>query len=223
MFSRIPLFVVPLASATFLGLLPVHASEAGPAPVLDAPAPAAQRFTEPDATTNIVAPYDLYGGVNLQSTASSEGVYGFFKGDKEFTLTGAGTAADDFDTNSFGFGSQLGYFFEDNMEVSARVNGALSSGESSYQLGVGAAFDYHFRLMDGRLNPFVGVVVGYNFGDDVNDSFAAGPEVGVKYFVNETTFLFGNVSYQWAFRDGGGSDAADEGLFAYGIGIGFKF
>ncbi|HEV7302394.1 MAG TPA: hypothetical protein VGN72_23850 [Tepidisphaeraceae bacterium] len=225
MFSRLSLFVVPLASVTLISVLPASASDASsafnlPAPERVADTSSAERLVDAAA----VPMGDTVGEVNLQAVDENIGGYGFFKGDNEFTLTGAGAASDDFDVNAFGFAAQYGYFFEDNIEVGARLNGALSSGESSYQLGIGAAIDYHFRLMNGRLNPFVGAVLGYNFGDDVNDSFAAGPEVGVKYFVNETTFLFGSASYQWSFRDGGDSDvASDEGQFVYAVGVGFKF
>jgi len=160
---------------------------------------------------------------NSLTTDAGNPRYGFFKGDKEFTLSGAGNASNDFDTNTFGASASLGYFIEDNFEIAGRFNGTFASpSNSSYQIGLAAALDYHFRLMDGRLNPFVGANVGYNFGDNSIDSFAAGPEVGVKYLVNDTTFLYGMATYQWSFRDGD-ADAFDEGKFGYAIGIGFKF
>lgn len=152
------------------------------------------------------------------------GRHGFFRGDRTFTLSGAGTASEDLDTNSFGFSSSYGYLLEDNLELGARLNGAFASpSNSSYQIGIAAAIDYHFPMMDGRLNPFVGALLGYNFGENTNDSFAAGPEGGVKYFVNDTTFLYGSLAYQWFFRSGGGADAFEDGSFSYAIGIGFKF
>ena len=56
----------------------------------------------------------------------------------------------------------------------------------------------------GRWWPFVGGSLGYIYGDAVSDTWVAGPEAGVRYFVNETTFILGLVEYEFFF------DNADE-------------
>jgi hypothetical protein len=50
------------------------------------------------------------------------------------------------------------------------------------------------------------------------DTWAGGPEAGVKYFINQTTFVSLLVQYQFSFRD-----AFNEGMFIYGLGLGVRF
>ena len=72
--------------------------------------------------------------------------------------------------------------------------------------------------------PYIGANIGYAYGDQVNDTFLAGPEGGVKYFVNNTTFIFLSVEYQFFFDEGDDIEGAfSDGQFVYGLGIGFKF
>ena len=52
----------------------------------------------------------------------------------------------------------------------------------------------------------------------------AGPEGGVKYFVNNTTFIFGSVQYQFFFEDDDDAeDSFDDGQWVYALGIGFRW
>jgi hypothetical protein len=82
--------------------------------------------------------------------------------------------------------------------------------------------DYHFNL--DRWRPFVGANFGGFYGDGVDDTFAAGLEVGVKYYVLPKTFILGSLEYQWLFESAGGADDSfDDGQFIYGLGIGFNF
>ncbi len=66
--------------------------------------------------------------------------------------------------------------------------------------------------------PYIGANFGYSYGEGVSDAWRLGPEVGLKYFVNETTYLYGNMSYEFDLNDG-----FDNGGFVYGVGIGFKW
>ena len=66
--------------------------------------------------------------------------------------------------------------------------------------------------------------IGYRYGD-VHNTFVAGPEGGVKYFVNSTTFVQFNVNYQFFFDNNTDSagDAFSDGQFLYSLGIGFRW
>jgi hypothetical protein len=76
----------------------------------------------------------------------------------------------------------------------------------------------------GRLFPYLGANIGYLYGDSVEEQFIAGLEGGVKYFVNDTTFITGGVEYQFLFKDTDEvDDNYDDGRFVYIVGIGFKF
>jgi outer membrane protein W len=93
-----------------------------------------------------------------------------------------------------------------------------------------AAADYHLDL--GRFQPFVGVFGGYQYTNldrfsinledgsrsKIHDSsWIAGPEVGLKYFVNGTTFVFARTAYNYWFADNNNSS------FTVDLGIGFRF
>jgi hypothetical protein len=50
------------------------------------------------------------------------------------------------------------------------------------------------------------------------------PEAGLKWFVNNTTFIFAQIEYQ-IFLDRHSSSSVNfsDGVFVYGLGIGFRF
>jgi hypothetical protein len=72
--------------------------------------------------------------------------------------------------------------------------------------------------------PYVGANIGYVYGDGVHDTFEAGPEGGVKFFVNSTTFIKLGVEYEFFFDKGDDtSNAFSDGQFIYSLGIGFRW
>ena len=62
------------------------------------------------------------------------------------------------------------------------------------------------------------VNLGGIYGADVEDDGLVGPEVGVKYYVNESTFLFGNIAYEVPV-----SECCNDGNVPYALGVGFNF
>ncbi|MGB7159369.1 MAG: outer membrane beta-barrel protein [Tepidisphaeraceae bacterium] len=142
----------------------------------------------------------------------------FDEGDWEVTLAGNGTSTDDFDNTVLSIGGSLGYFFNDNLEAGVRQTISFSDIEGSGSDFAGSTtgfVDYHFDL--DRWQPFVGAFIGYAYGDGVEDDGVWGPEGGVKYFVNATTFIAATVQYLIPF------DSANDEAFAYSLAIGFKF
>jgi hypothetical protein len=147
-------------------------------------------------------------------------------GNWELTLTGQGSNDNDFDSGDFGINVSLGHFLTKELEVAVRQGVSYSDGfddgEDNLNGSTVIALDYHFDL--GQWQPFVGILGGGVYGDGTNDTFLAGAEAGVKYFVNKTTFIFGTARYEFFFDDGDEfDDAADDGRFVYGLGIGFLF
>jgi hypothetical protein len=140
----------------------------------------------------------------------------FHQSDWELTLSGSGSNDKDFDSGAFSIAGSLGYFVSDQLEISGRQGIVWADGGSAWSGDSRIAVDYHFDL--GRWVPFVGGNIGYVYGDNTDDSWIAGPEGGVKYFVNDTTFIQANVAYEFDLNDG-----FDEGAFFYGLGIGFRF
>ena len=150
-------------------------------------------------------------------------LYGPAAGDWELTLGGSGSNDNDFDAGGFGVNTSIGYFMTEAWEISVRQSLNYSDfGDSSWNGATRAALDYHFDL--DRVRPFIGVNAGGIYGDGVTDSFAAGLEGGIKFYVREKTFIFAQGEYQWLFKDVDNADNNfDDGAFLYSLGIGFNF
>ena len=140
----------------------------------------------------------------------------FKQGDWELTLSGTGGNDKDFDNGQFNLSGSIGYFFSDQLELSFRQAIIWGDGGSAWAGDSRAAVDYHFDM--GQWQPFIGANLAYTYGEGVDDSWLAGPEGGVKYFVNSTTFIQAVVAYEFDLDDG-----LDEGAFFYGLGVGFRF
>ena len=146
-------------------------------------------------------------------------------GDKTFTLSGTGTSDTNFDTNLFGASGELGWFLSDSLEAGVRqsVNvAALDDADDAWSGGTRAFADYHFGSSNFR--PFVGANLGGAYGEGVAETFAAGPEVGMKYYVKDKTFIELAMEYQFLFKDADDvDDNFDDGAFQYTLGVGFNF
>jgi len=158
-----------------------------------------------------------------RDTRVDDFAYGPAAGDWEFTLGGGGATSQDIDNTDANVDVSVGYFLTDEWMVAIRQSLSFNDqGESNLNGSTRAALDYHFDL--GRWQPFVGVNAGGVYGDNVEDTFAAGLEAGVKFYVKEETFLFFRGEYQWFFDDGDeADDTFDDGSFIYTFGIGFNF
>jgi len=150
--------------------------------------------------------------------------FGAEAGNWEFTLGGSGGSNRDFDNSLGGVNVSLGYYFTDTVSLSLRQSGNYSngSGDAEYDGSTFIALDKHFGM--GPLRPFVGVNFGGFYGDNTNDTFAAGLEGGLKYYVKAQTFLFALVDYAWTFNDSSAAtDNFDDGAFVWSVGVGFNF
>jgi len=149
--------------------------------------------------------------------------YGPAAGQHEFTLSGTGTTDNDFERGLFGVTAGYGWYVTPELQLSLRQSlGWSDSGASSWNGSTRIALDYHFDF--GRFRPFVGVNLGGVYGDDVKDTGIVSPEVGLKYYANSTTFLYGMAEYQVFFESGDDiEDNFDDSAFVYTVGIGFNF
>ena len=146
----------------------------------------------------------------------------------ELLLSGSGGSDKDFESNSFNANAQVGYYFTEQWQLNVRQTLGFSDTEGGGSSWVGATrlgVDYHFDFgQDQRWVPFVGAELGYLYGDDVDDTFAAGPEAGLKVYVNDTTFIYGSVLYEFLFDSGDDVDSQlDDGQFVYALGVGFRW
>lgn len=150
--------------------------------------------------------------------------YGFRAGDRSFTLSGTGSSDRDYDTGSLGLSAGLSWFLTDGWEIGLRqdLNWSDSGNDNRWNGTTRGGGWYNFDL--GRFKPFVGATVGYVYGEGVNETGVIGPELGLKYFVNSTTFINAQTSYQYFFDDGDDvGDNFDKGAWIHSVGIGFRF
>ena len=147
----------------------------------------------------------------------------FEAGDFSLTLGGSGANSNDFDGVTWSVNGELGYFLTKEAEIGIRQGIAYSDFAGSNWSGATVVFfDYNFDL--GRIVPYVGANIGYIYGDNVNDTWEAGPEGGVKFFVNSTTFIQLSVAYEFFFDSSDNiGDAFGDGQWVYGLLIGFRF
>lgn len=148
---------------------------------------------------------------------------GSLKGDWEFTLGGSGVSDNDGDNGTGGLEASLGYLLTDNVQFTLRQSAVYSDfGDSAWNGSTRGAIDLLFRI--GEVRPYIGANLGYVYGDSVEETFAAAPEAGIKWWVTESAFLYGQVEYQFFFEDSDDADDAfDDGSFVYSVGIGFHF
>ncbi len=140
----------------------------------------------------------------------------------ELRLDGFAQTGVNLDSTDISLSGSLGYFFTDQFEAGVRQTARYTDFRGSNLNGSTAVFiNYHFGEVGGEWQPFIGGSLGYNYGDSVNETFFAGPEGGVKYFVSEDWFVFGQVEYQFFFEDGDeADDALDDGSFLFRLGLG---
>jgi len=197
--------------------IPLHAQTQVGTPSNSAPMTTLDRGTP--ATTN-------YEQERVNERYGEWSDFGPRAGSWEFTLGGSGLSNKDMDSSVGGVAASVGLYLNDMLLLAVRqnVNYTNSSGsDSSYIGSTRIALDQHI-LATGRLRPFVGVNFGGVYGEDVTNTFVAGIEAGLKFYVQERTFLYGLADYAWAFRD---SDAATDnfkdGGFQWSLGVGFNF
>ena len=148
------------------------------------------------------------------------------RGPWELELSGSAVNGNKFNGVSAAANVSLGYFILDQLELGVRQSISYTDiGPKNLDGSTRVAADFHLPLGDqNQFVPFVGVNLGYVYGDNVADTWAAAPEGGIKVFVNNSTFIFAQVEYQFFFKSGSGaSDAFKNGQFVWTLGLGFRF
>ena len=141
------------------------------------------------------------------------------------TLSGTGSSDNDFDSNSFGLSASYGRYTTENWLLGIRQGVNFTDPDNGDNAINGRTLGFvQYVFGQGPWRPFIGFNAGGIYGDGVSDTFAAGPEAGVKYYPDRNTFIFGLVEYQVVFDDVSDFDNAfDDGNFSYTVGVGFNF
>ena len=146
----------------------------------------------------------------------------FKEGDVELRVSGFAQNDVNFSGFIFNANGTVGYFFSDQFEGGLRQDINFSDlGGNNLSGGTTVFVNYHFGDRGAQLQPFIGANIGYLYGDAVNDTFVAGPEGGVKYFLSDDWFVFGSIEYEFFFDNGGdANDSFNDGTFNYRLGLG---
>ena len=149
------------------------------------------------------------------------------RGPWELELSGSGANGRRFDGFSGALNASVGFFFSPELEVAARQTLVYSdiSGPATLNASTRVAVDLNIPLGDqNQFVPFVGGNIGYVYGHGVTNTFEGAPEGGLKVFISNDWFLFGQIEYQFFFRSGHGvSKGFSNGEFVYTIGVGTRF
>lgn len=147
-------------------------------------------------------------------------------GDRVLTLSGTGGSDKNFNNNDFGVSGELGYFLSDSLEAGIRqsVNASVQKHANNVYAGSTRAFaDWHFGGPN-AFQPFIGVNLGGVYGESVKESWSAGPEIGMKYYVKDKTFIQAAAEYQFLFQHANDIDNKfNNGAYFYTLGIGYNF
>jgi hypothetical protein len=178
-------------------------------------------------TGTAAAPDAASGGSTPASVTATAVTYGPRAGDHEFTLGGNGASNRSLDSSLGGATASLGTYFTDAGEGLIRQSLSYSNpsgnGGNAWNGQTSLAYDQHLITV-GPLRPFLGVNLGYTYGNTVRHTWDAGLEGGAKYYVLPRTFLYGMVDYGWFFRhDKAIASRFDTGEWTWSLGMGFDF
>jgi hypothetical protein len=147
-------------------------------------------------------------------------------GVQELTFGGSGGANRRLDDSFGGITGSYGVYFSNEWLGAIRqsVNYANPSrGGTTWHGSTRLAADYHFTDF-GSAMPFVGASFGRIYGSSLRDTWSAGLEAGVKYYLERKVFVYGMAEYNWLFeRTSRIDNNFGSGQIAFSAGIGFNF
>ncbi len=163
------------------------------------------------------------------SSASSGNDFTAFtpaEGSREFMIGGSGSSNKDFDNSSGGLSFAYGMYTSPTSEWLIRQTVSYANPANSranFDGSTKLAYDWNFATQS-RFRPFVGANAGGVYGDDVRDTWAAGLEGGVKYYVMPRTFIAATAEYGWLFNHARDvDDRFDDGQWNWSLAVGFNF
>jgi hypothetical protein len=139
-------------------------------------------------------------------------------GDWEATLTGSGQSDYKFKENSLGLSGSLGYFYTKNWLFSLKQGVNANDTGDSTLINARSVVQAAYQFDLDKWQPYIGMNVGAYYGAGVKDDASFGPEIGLKYYVNESTFLYGNMAYEVPF-----DECCKGGIVPYAVGVGLNF
>jgi hypothetical protein len=147
------------------------------------------------------------------------------RGPWELELGGTGQNSDRFNGVTASGNGALSFFFNDEFELGVRQSVGYSDvGGTAWSGTTSLGLDFNLPLGDqGQFVPYVGGNVGYIYGDAIHNTFVGGPEAGVKFFINSSTFIYASISWDIFFDRHSTVTAFSDGEIVYGLGLGVRF
>lgn len=139
-------------------------------------------------------------------------------GNYEATLTGTGQSNTEFDHSNFGVTGSVGYYYTKNWLFSMKQGLAANDNGNNTLINARTIFQAAYQWDLAKWQPYLGMNVGGVYGAGIHDEGLFGPELGLKYFVNESTFIFANIAYEVPI-----DQCCNDGNIPYSVGVGFDF
>ena len=139
-------------------------------------------------------------------------------GNYEATLTGTGQSNTDFDNTNFGLTGSVGYYYTKNWLFSVKQGAQINDDGDATLINARTIFQAAYQWDFAKWQPYLGLNAGGVYGAGIHDQAVFGPELGVKYFVNESTFIFANMAYEMSV-----DECCNNGNIPYSVGVGFDF
>jgi hypothetical protein len=141
-----------------------------------------------------------------------------------FEITGAASGSNNREFSSGGFtvAGGIGYFVLPWLEIAARdgfTYSDVSGTGEEWQNTARGAIDFNIPL--DHFEPYVGGNIGYFSSRNQGSSPLAAPEAGLKFLFTKDVFVFGQVEYDFFWRDTG--NTFSNGQFVYTVGLGLRF
>lgn len=159
-----------------------------------------------------------------QAQGNYQGV-GPKEGDREFSISGAGTSDKNFDNGGMGLSGDMGWYINDQTVAGIRQSvswGAVDNGGDDWSGATKGFIDYHFGQAE--LRPFVGANLGAIYYNHAKNTGTAGLELGAKYYVLPSTFIQARAEYSFLFDSKDTADRnVDNGSWNYTVGMGYNF
>jgi hypothetical protein len=177
--------------------------------------------SDSDPTPPAAAPGAIDGAVVRQAGVGGDVAYGR-SGVVE--VGGSGNISNSSSQFTIGFNPSIGWFFQDNLEISGIVNLSYVnvSGTGSTTFSLLAEPSYHLPFTD-RFFGFLGLGFGLGYQTVGGAGFAFAPRLGTNILVGRsgvlTPALFGNYSTVRISRTGSGTNVQLN--FSYGLQIGY--
>ena len=146
-------------------------------------------------------------------------------GANEVQVSAGFFSAQDSDSGNLNIDLSYGYYLTPGWQIGFRqgLNSLfVEDARDQWSATTAPFFNYHFRVTD-IIVPYLGGFLGAVWNDrDITGTL--GPQVGVKFFVHDQTFLNLGYRYEWFWdKFERIDDSSDNGNHVFNIGVGFMW